>query len=58
MTKNDNDIHVDMVDKADLIKTKVRQHLVRISQNATDSPTPRPQNFKNFTRKGNRDGAI
>jgi len=47
MTKNDNDIHVDMVDKADLIKTKVRQHGVRISQNATDSPTPRPKNFRN-----------
>jgi len=47
MTKNDNDIHVDMVDKADLIKSMVRKHLVRISQNATDSPTPRPKDFRN-----------
>jgi len=52
MTKNDNDIHVDMVDKADLIKTKVRQHEVRISQNATDSPTPRPKDFRNFKTTG------
>ena len=44
---SDNDIHVDMVDKADLIKAKVRRHLVRISQNATDSPTPRPKNYRN-----------
>jgi len=47
LSKNDNDIHVDMVDKADLLKSKVRQHLVRVSQNATDSPTPRPKNFRN-----------
>jgi len=47
MTENNNDIHVDMVDKADQIKNKVRQHSVRVSQNATDSPTPRPKNFKN-----------
>jgi len=33
-----------MVTKADALKNKVRQHLVRISQNVTDSPTPRPQN--------------
>jgi len=47
MTKNDNDIHVDMVDKADLIKVKVRKHSTRISQNATDDKTPRPKDFRN-----------
>ena len=51
MTKNDNDIHVNMVDKADQIKNKVRQHSVRVSQNATDSPTPRPKDFRNFSTK-------
>ena len=47
MTENDNDVHVDMVDKADQIKNKVRQHGVRVSWNATDNPTPRPKNYRN-----------
>jgi len=46
LSKNDQDVHVDMVTKADQIKNKVRKHSVRISQNATDDPTPRPQNYR------------
>ncbi len=53
MTNTDSDIHVKMTDKADQLKNKVRQHAVRVSQNATDSPTPRPKNFRNFSVKDN-----
>lgn len=42
-----NDIHVDPEVKAAQLMNKVRQHFVRISQNATDSPTPRPRNYRN-----------
>jgi len=47
MTKNDNDIHRDPQVVADQLIKKVRQHLVRISQNATDSKIPRPKDFRN-----------
>jgi len=53
MAVNDNDIHRKPVQTADKLKTKVRQHSVRISQNATDSPIERPKNFRNFSTKGN-----
>jgi len=47
MAENDNDIHRDPQVVADKLKNKVRQHSVRVSQNATDSPIERPKNFKN-----------
>ena len=56
MTKNDNDIHRDPQVVADQLIRKVRQHFVRISQNATDDKIPRPKEFRNFGFK-NSSGA-
>jgi len=53
MAVNDNDIHRDPEITAQKLKLKARQHRVRISQNATDSPIERPKNFRNFSTKGN-----
>ena len=55
---NDNDIHRDPEVTARILKGKVRQHAVRVSQNATDSPIERPKDFRNFSKKGNRGGSI
>jgi len=46
MTKNDNDIHRNPIQTADKLTSKARQHSVRVSKNATDSPIERPQNYK------------
>lgn len=46
MTKNDSDVHRDPQVVADKLTAKARQHLVRVSQNATDSPIDRPQQYK------------
>lgn len=56
MTKNDSDIHRDPQVVADQLIAKVRQHLVRISQNVTDFKIPRPKEFRNFGFK-NKSGA-
>ena len=47
MTKNDNDIHRDPQKVSQQLTVKARQHLVRISKNATDSPIERPKDFRN-----------
>lgn len=46
MTKNDNDIHRDPQIVADQLIRRVRQHFIRISQNATDGKIPRPRNYR------------
>lgn len=53
MAENDNDIHRDPEITAQKLKAKARQHSIRISQNATDSPIERPKNFRNFSAKDN-----
>lgn len=45
MTEGDNDVNQNMVDKADAIKNKVRNHSVRVSTNVTDFPTNRPKKY-------------
>ncbi len=47
MAVNDSDIHRNPIHTADKLKNKVRQHSVRVSQNATDSPIERPKDFRN-----------
>ncbi len=48
MTENDSDIHRDPEVTAQKLTRKARQHVVRVSSNATDSPIERPKKFRNF----------
>ena len=50
---NNSDIHRDPETTAKALKDKARQHNVRVSQNANDSPINRPKEFRNFTTGGN-----
>ena len=57
MTKNDNDIHRDPQVVADQLIRRVRQHFIRVSQNATDAKIPRTKEYQrqNFDGGGEID---
>ncbi len=45
---NDSDIHRSAELTALKLTRKARQHDIRVSKNATDSPIERPKGFRNF----------